>query len=45
MKFGMTEHKVSEILKSEFESLGMPDGEGLVLFGGEPGCKQLSALQ
>jgi hypothetical protein len=35
IEVGMTETKVSAILGEEFAALGMPDGEGLVLFGGE----------
>jgi hypothetical protein len=35
IEIGMTETKVGSILREEFAALGMPDGEGLVLFGGE----------
>ena len=34
IEIGMTETKVGDILREEFAALGMPDGEGLVLFGG-----------
>lgn len=35
IEVGMTETKVGSILREEFAALGMPDGEGLVLFGGQ----------
>jgi hypothetical protein len=35
IEIGMTETQVGSILREEFAALGMPDGEGLVLFGGE----------
>lgn len=35
MRFGMTESRTGEILREEMLAVGLKDGDGLVLFGGE----------
>lgn len=40
----MTESKVGSILREEFRAVGMPDGEGLVLFGGERSLSRVEGI-
>lgn len=35
MRFGITESRTGEILREEMKKVGLTNGDGLVLFGGE----------
>jgi hypothetical protein len=35
MRFDITESRTGEILRAEMRAVGLEDGDGLVLFGGQ----------
>lgn len=44
MRFGMTESRTRQILVEEMKRVGLEDGDGLVLFGGELTVYQTSPI-